>query len=54
MKNISLILVIVFLIVQVLFINFDHLTDFVLNQRAYISILIGIILLIVIVKEKKN
>jgi hypothetical protein len=54
MKNITLILVIVFLIIQVLFLNFDNLTDFELNKRAYISILIGILLLFIIVKEKKK
>ena len=54
MKKVILIFIIIFLVVQALFLNFDNLADFSENKQTYINMLIGVLALIIILMDKKS
>ncbi len=54
MKNLLFILLIVFLITQILFLDFDNLLDWSVNKKNYISIFIALSCILAYQQEKKT
>ena len=54
MSKIFNIIIILFFITQILFIDFDNFLDFSINKQAYINICIAILLFIVNKIDNKN
>ncbi len=46
MNKVVLILIIILLIVQILFLDFDNIFDFAANKQTYINLIVLILLLI--------